>query len=229
MWAVIDWENLAIIPIGAVGVSLILLVVRGVMRLLDAVFDTTEAKIRDRHKKAGDEGKRRHVLGLEGILEWRMVMEGIRDLPCVERVLVFRASDSGAVPRPGEPYFATCITGFSTDPKAHPEKIYAVPISPDDHYFKLLMTLLERRYTVLTTSEMPPDSMLRSFYEAEGVFQSLGFLLTADEKEMKYCTVANYGRAFAPGEVYRVTMLVNQARGLMGGSQLELPTLPRGK
>ena len=219
MWAAIDWDNLVIVPVGATAVGVILLVLKGAQQVLGAVFDTAEAKIRNWHK----DGKRRHYLGLEGILEWREVMTGITALTCVERVLVFRASDSGAVPKAGQPYFANCMTGFSTVKGDHPEKIYAAPITPDDHYLRLLMNLLERRYEVMTTSEMPPDAMLRSFYEAEGVFQSLAFLLTADEKEMKYCTVANYSRAFTAGEVFRVTMLVNQARGLMGGTPPEVP------
>lgn len=201
------WQALTIaIVTGLVGVSAALFT--GVREVVNAWFARWKSGV----------GRVQHFQGIKEIAKWHSIIESIRALPYVDRVLVFTGRNGGGVPKPGKPYYVCCTGGWSTLPDSHPERLYAGPLIVDAAYMNLIVETIAAGKVLANTEAMPKEAMLRKYYEEEKVIESVFYLLSLDSAEMIYCSVATYTKTFLPHELARVEMVVDQVRGLMGTS-----------
>jgi hypothetical protein len=96
--------------------------------------------------------------------------------------------------------------------------LYKGPLKVDAFYMNMVADIVSHEMLTLTTSGLPEKSILKSYYEKEGVVQSLIYFLGIDEhqQELKYCTIASYRRPFTDAEVAMIGSLIERIRGLMG-------------
>lgn len=163
---------------------------------------------------------RRYAVGVEGlkrVIQFWEILEAASQLPFIDRILIFSGANGGGTPKPGKSYNVSCNWSYCVDKSKHTDRIYAGPLRVDTHYVKMLLDLIEHKQIELTTSEMHKDSMLRGYYETEGVVQSRVYFLSFDSngRELLFCTLANYSRKFTPNEARQIDMIVNRLRALM--------------
>jgi hypothetical protein len=188
----------------------------GIVGLLTAFFSGVKgvvtAWLRRLERRAGANDYHR---GVKGIIQWYEIIESLKELEYVDRVLIFSGTNSGGVPLPGKPYYVACTGGWATNGK-HPERLYVGPMMVDLHYMKMIGEIIERGVSVQTVADMPVESMLRNLYAGEGVVQSLLFCLSLDSSELIYCSVASYHAKFDVGQVATINVIVSRIRGLLG-------------
>ena len=156
----------------------------------------------------------------------------LRDLKTVDRVLLFTGWNAGGLPKRGKPYTARCYYGWSTAAGRHPESDYDFNMKLDDSYIAVLQELIIKGEVEVSPAKLPPDSMLRGFYDSEGVKYSMLYFIALDpkRKELLYCSVASYSGAFSPEDLLKVRHYVHKMRALYDylpdpGTGLEHPAM----
>lgn len=147
-------------------------------------------------------------------LEWvsviRRAYHEFRTLTFVDRVLLLVTVDYAI---DGRVCYVRAFDGWGTAGKPDPVDLYAHRIKADAAYTAMLGEVVRDGLSVQTVKTMPAGALLRRYYEAEGVCQSLLYLLKdfGDGKVM-YASVASYTREFSPIEVTSISITVDQIR-----------------
>lgn len=153
--------------------------------------------------------------GLKRMAAFAQCLSDLDDLAFVDRVLLFTGRNGGGLPTPGRKYTVEVVQGWSHKDDQDPKSLYAGGLAVDWHYCDMLVEMMERGEKTNTVADMPKDAMLRAYYEDEGVFQTVLFLLGCDGATLTYMSVGNYTRAFEPSELVRIRRVVERLRPLM--------------
>jgi hypothetical protein len=95
------------------------------------------------------------------------VKEVIKD-STVQRCLVIKLTNGGGEPLPGRQYYATAMIGEVEDQhKRRPVSYNAIQVDSD--YLSMVFETRKKGRVFLMTDTMPAGSMLKSFYQEEGV------------------------------------------------------------
>lgn len=152
-------------------------------------------------------------------LEWvsvvRRAYHEFRTLSFVDRVLLLVTIDYAV---DGRVCYVRAFDGWGLVGKPDPVDLYSHRIRADAAYLTMLAELVRDGVSVQTVQTMPAGSVLRRYYEAEGVVQSLLYLLRdfGDGKVM-YISVASYTREFSPVETTSISITVDQIRSTLLG------------
>jgi len=155
---------------------------------------------------------------ITAIAKFMTAIEALREVPQVDRVIVYRGHNCGGMPTPGKPFFVRAFYGWSKDKNKDPMDRYDFEISVDLHYMKVLEEVLITDKGGLSkqkVSEMPEGSRLRMFYENEGVVESRLYFLAVVEEELLYCSVASYKEPFSAGCANEIDLRIEQLRSAL--------------
>lgn len=180
--------------------------------------------------------EKKYVSGFDQVASFDAIFLRLRDLKFVDRVMLLRGDNCGGIPSAGKPYKVRSTFGSSSILGLHPEDMYKTPFAVDPPYIAMLCEMLTAGMVVMTRETMPKGSVLRDFYDEEGVFQSLVFYLQIDKEDssLRFFSVANYTRAFTSSETSQIRLLANRIRAVMTtgtdpGTSLQVPILPRNR
>ena len=161
--------------------------------------------------------RKRYAAGIKSIAVMYKVIESAKRMPHVHRILMLAGKNCGGIPHPAKPYVISCYFGWSQKPDTDPAAYYNFDIKADMHYVSMLQQMIKEGVTTQVTASMPDQSMLKSYYSAEGVVDSRIYYLfiDANTNELHFCSVASYEKAFTPSEVHSINLIVDRLRSLM--------------
>lgn len=107
------------------------------------------------------------------------------------RVLIFSGHDAGGLPRVGSGFWVSALHWVEHPRNAVTNFEDYANISVDLQYITMLLAANSEGTVFLKVSEMP-DSLLKTYYQAEGVSESLIVFLGIREKNMFYMSIARY-------------------------------------
>jgi hypothetical protein len=202
------WQQVA--AAAAVGIAAIVAAaLTGLRGVLTAWFKRVERRV----------GRDSFMEAIEWVSVVRRTYLEFHRLPFVDRVLLLIAVDFNV----GESRvcYVRAFDGWGADGKADPFDLYSHLIRTDAAYLAMLTEIVRDGFTIQTVKSMPPASMLRRYYEAEGVVQSLLYLLRDfGDGRIVFLSVANYQREFSPTEITQVSIQADQVRSKMVGDVL---------
>jgi hypothetical protein len=146
------------------------------------LFDYWRTKKQERMKDGA-------VHGLTHMAEVYRAMERVVTVTPAERFVIFKGSNGGGVPRPGQPFYASAVHEKHKDDK-HERLIEKYKrIEVDSAYVQMLLEVIATGKKELEVDKME-RGLLRSIYRSEGVQYSECYFLGKTEKEVYYCTIA---------------------------------------
>ncbi|MGL6095049.1 MAG: hypothetical protein ACRC7O_04515 [Fimbriiglobus sp.] len=197
---------LIVITALAAGLAGIILVTStGVKALVETYFEQRKKRMIARD----------YSRGLENIAEFSAIIQQVKNMECVDRILVFNGQDSGGLPKPGKPYTVRAFIGWSSKIGESVLDLYNYDLQIDKHYALMLTDLVDHGSVVNTPADMPDDAFLKACYLDEGVAQSLLYFIRCDGAQLTFLSVASYRRVFTPGERVRVDLLVGRLRAIV--------------
>lgn len=154
--------------------------------------------------------------GLESLAKFHAVLEAIRNLEFVDRVLVFEGRNGGGIPKAGCVFTARSVFGWSNK-DTHPERIYDDAFNVDSHYITMLREVIDKGSLTVLSANLPKGSQLRAFYSREGVVCSQIYFLQLDEtnNSMSYVSIASYTAEFNEDQLSEIGLLISRIRGLI--------------
>lgn len=132
--------------------------------------------------------KRTYVHRMQHLNAIQEKMAAIRDLETVDRVVIFAGHNSGGLPRAGSRYYTSALhwevkKGFSKDLGEYKD----IPV--DYAYVKMLLESYEESKVYFKTEDADP-CLLKTYYEVEGVVESVTYYMDISENNFIYMTVA---------------------------------------
>lgn len=194
------WQQIA----AAIGVGVAALIaasLTGLRGVVTAWFKRVERRV----------GRDSFMEAIEWVSVIRRTYLEFHRLPFVDRVLLLIAVDFNA--GEGRVCYVRAFDGWGSNGKADPFDLYSHLIKADAAYMAMLGEIVRDGCSVQTVKSMPPGAMLRRYYEAEGVVQSVLYLLRDfGDGRVVYLSVANYQREFSPTELTQVGIQADQVR-----------------
>ncbi|MDH3929833.1 MAG: hypothetical protein OEV22_18035 [Deltaproteobacteria bacterium] len=140
-----------------------------------------------------------------------------------ERVVIFHGHDSGEIPKAGSPYYISsiywkvrhdacyhdrCIDVAELDSKTHQDISDYKEVSVDSHYIDMLLDIQEQDTVRIKTDDLPAEHcMLRSFYEMEGVADSMVIYLGYSKNNLMFMSVATFrDEGFSDDDIIRLKL-----------------------
>jgi hypothetical protein len=196
-----DWVQLVLAAVG--GVLLV-----GLSGLKD-VIKAFCARWTDRINRSNLE------TGLEAKAAYFSIVNSLQKKDFVDRVLLLVGHNGGGIPTAGGEYTMRAFYGYcSRQPTNNdPMDLYLHPLVVDEFYIRMLQEMLRSGRVINTVKDMPEDAMLRRYYEAEGVTQSVLYFLKIADNSLYYLSVGNYSRPFLGLELAQIELAVTQLRG----------------
>jgi hypothetical protein len=192
----------------ALFIALIVAATPGLKSILSAWLKRWENKL------IQSSAKRAYRNGIERLAEFHTVLEQIRDLPWVDRVLVMVGKNGGGTPKPGKPYTVEAIHGWSQKPDAYPEKLYNYQMQIDAFYIEMINRMIKEGMVINKTDGMPANAVLTALYKQENVFESITFCVNLSDHELIFLSVASYTKSFTEGEIAKVLIHLNRMRSI---------------
>jgi hypothetical protein len=150
-------------------------------------------------------------------------MESAIEAGAAHRIIIFSAHNSGGIPRPGSPFYASAIHWAIDRQWARNQGFAEEKLSDYNHleldhsYVAMLAGMLtsnERRFT--TASE--PCSLLKSIYEKTGVSDALLVYLGVHDKRMVYASFARYGGELSEDDLTVIRLKAGLLRGCLSNA-----------
>ena len=142
-----------------------------------------------------------------------------------ERIIIFYGHDSGGIPRPGSPFYATAVhwekkDGYGKQHGRPEESIRDYAQFPvDGAYIEMLNTMRQLGVYRFRMDEEHEPCLLRSIYEKSGVTDSLLVYLGIFHKRVYYATFARYDDFFSMDELTSIMLKANIIRGIIAKAQ----------
>lgn len=130
------------------------------------------------------------VKGMESLQHIYQTMARIQN-DFSSRVIIFSGHNSGGLPRAGSGFWVSALHWVEHRRNVLTNFSDYENISVDLQYINMLLDAQKNTTVFLNVSEMP-QSLLRGYYEAEGVKQSLIVFLGIQENSMFYMSIARY-------------------------------------
>ena len=187
---------------------------------LDRQAKEEEEESARRRRAAKDrEIEGRYGDGFGRMLEYHQSFTDLQSVTAASRVLILRGFNGGGLPRPGEKYHVRAEEAWSRDPTKDVSSRYNFDLPVDATYTDMLREVVTKGAVVLTTAAMP-ESILRGFYEDEGVVQAMVFRLHLNESRLLFISVASYEAEFTKRQqadigrrVMRMAAMIEAAEG----------------
>jgi hypothetical protein len=199
----VDWS--AVIIAVAVGcAALATTFFTGAKGILEAWME----KMRRRVKRV------KYADGIQRVAKFHALLENLKQMPFVDRVLVFVGRNCGGLPDPSKPYTVSCFYGWSQIAGKHPELAYNFPLRVDAQYMAMLSEVISKGKSTQTVSGMP-DSQLKTYYQQEGVVQAVIHFLRLSDNDFLFLSTGSYQGEFTPGQMVQIELMVERVRSVM--------------
>ena len=149
---------------------------------------------------------------IDGMMRTHLTYSTIEDvvrLTSADRAILFAGHNSGGIPRPSSPFWATALYWHGKDADKS-ESLFSdyKNLPADAEYIKMLLDC-ERSGHVLINVHTMSDSMLRRYYESEGVQHCAVFFIGIVENKFLYLSIAKYNDVpFSNIEITRMLLKV---------------------
>jgi len=201
----------------------------GLWKLLEKHLDDksliAKAKIAAESKASSAE---RRILTEAGMLSLHTVSDVIEKnfAPLgADRVILFSGHNCGGVPSPGKPYYVTAMQWYAANPE-HMERMEAYRrIRVDPAYIKMLYCIScptadepnepgwrydrNNGLIVLKTDEMD-RCQLKTYYEAEGVVESVIVFLGITDFNLYYMSIARHEGSYSEANISDILLQTNR-------------------
>lgn len=203
-------DHLALILTAVVAgvVAVIAVLFSGVKRYLEKVIELRIKRL-DRSEYAN---------GFQLYAEVDQVIEGIRNLPYVDRVITFNGQNGGGKPTPGEKYTVQAFNVFSKVSHDIPD-VYKFIYNVDSYYCMMLQKMIQDGYVVNETKSMPEGAVLRNLYLEEGVVCSILYFVCLSDNTLTFISVGSYKENFTAPQIAKIELFVARLRALMARVQ----------
>lgn len=153
------------------------------------------------------------VSGLRRLSDTYDVLDSIVEDTSTDRVVIFAGHNQGGVPRPHCGFWVSALHAASNSNQIFIKSSYQ-NIEVDSHYIQLLVDVERFGLARLKTEEMEA-SQLKSYYQLEGVKDSIVFFLGIKENKFLYLSSAKYYDSFTENEITTLKLKVNQVKNLI--------------
>lgn len=147
-------------------------------------------------------------------------MESAIEVGAAHRIIIFSAHNSGGLPKPGAPFYASAIhwavdRQWARNAGLTDEKLRDYNHLELDHaYVSMLAQMITTGEHQFKTAEEPP-CMLKSIYESNGVTDSLLVYLGVYDKKMVYASFARYGGDLSCTDITAIRLKAGLLRGCL--------------
>lgn len=153
---------------------------------------------------------------LEGVERLRSIyhaMEKCLDNKC-QRVLLLSAHNSGGIPSPLTPFYMSAIHWATNDPAHRAALSGYTKIRIDSDYTNMLLQM-QAHGDYHFDMDKNEGSMLRKFYESEGVADSYLCFVGIYKNNFVYMSFASFSEKFTDTEQTRFRLIANEIKNLM--------------
>lgn len=126
-----------------------------------------------------------------------------------DRVILWCGHNGGGRPTPGKPFYVTALYADVRVKGTYDLSRYR-HITVDTYYVNMLAEVMQKRCMILRVADME-DCQLKSYYNAEGVVESLIVDLGAKPGQYFYASVARYRGSYTESEVTNILLECNKA------------------
>ena len=151
--------------------------------------------------------------GIESLRDTYLALAAMNTLGS-QRTIMFAGHNAGGVPRPGCNFFVSAIHWVPTG-KDDPQKFLDYRNIPvDAEYISMLLDTERNGHAVLRVAEMP-SSLLKSYYLAEGVTESVVFFISVSEKKFIFVSTAKFDGEFSDDEITKIKLKCNVIKNII--------------
>lgn len=137
--------------------------------------------------------RKTYLTRIERLASFLHVLESIRDLPEVQRCILFTGHNCGGLPTAGKEYSVRALEGWTTkEGKESPEEKFNFALKVDAHYTKALKDMMEQGHINQLVADMDINAKLRAYYESEGVKFTRMYFLGIAEQDLIFLSVGSY-------------------------------------
>lgn len=162
--------------------------------------------------------RRKNYLGrIEKLSNFLHHFEMVKQLPEVQRSILFTGHNCGGLPTPGKDYTVRALEGWTTKQgKESPHGKFDFSLRVDAHYTNMLKQMMENGSVDQTTASMDPTAKLKAYHESEGVIFSRMYFLGITDQELIYLSVGSYDQdKFSHSTDIDLQLLVDRMRSLI--------------
>jgi hypothetical protein len=201
------WQAAVLTALSLGLVSLITIVFTGLREVVTTWFRSVTNNMR----------RKSYLTHISRVAKFLALVESVRDIEEVQRVVLFRGHNCGGVPVPGKPYTVRAIDGWTSDKeKQDPLQKFDFALSVDADYVAMLKEMLAQGVVSKVTEKMPNDSRLKAYYESEGVLFSQMYYLGVVDSELIYISVGSYRTTnFSRKTEIDVQLVVDRIRSVL--------------
>jgi hypothetical protein len=141
-----------------------------------------------------------------------------------ERVIIFYGHNSGGIPKPGSPFYATAVhwekmNGFDKQYGRPEESIRDYAMLPvDGAYIEMLNEMRQSSHVRFTPSKTS-NCLLKHIYEKNGMSEGILVFLGIYKKRIYYMSFAKYEKEFNDAEITALLLKANLIRGIISKAQ----------
>jgi hypothetical protein len=199
------WQLVTTVTVAGVA-AIIAATLTGVKGLITKLLQYLEAKI----------GTDSILEALNWVSTLRRVSLDFHHLQYVDRVILFIAVDYHYPSDLKRRCKVRAFDGWSTDGNGDPIELYGHLIEVDEHYLSILNDIMTKRQVEITSESLPENSLLKGYYLADGVKESIIYLLKDCGKgRILYMSVASLTVPFTVVQKARISLLVDQVRSAL--------------
>lgn len=157
------------------------------------------------------------------LMAWRHVTHIAKELvqdSDVERFLVLMLTNGGGDPHPGARLYATALVNELDDTYQHKHRDYD-QVEVDTDYIERVIRARASGAQRMHVSVMG-DSLLKRFYDAEGVRYAELYYLFSTERETYFCSAATYSNEHLAGAQGDISLALNAIKKALSGVYREV-------
>lgn len=141
-----------------------------------------------------------------------------------ERVIIFYGHNSGGVPNPGSPFYATAvhwekIDGYGKQNGKPEESIKDYASLPVDGAYIEMLNVIRQRDCYRFKPNEEKDCLLKSVYHQSGVTDALLVYIGIFRKRIYYMSFARYDGEFDQDELTSLMLKANIIKGIIAKAQ----------
>lgn len=130
------------------------------------------------------------------------------------RVVLFSAHNSGGVPSPAAPFYVSAMHWVTARPDQRKVIGSYVNIKVDRQYIEMLQSIQQNgRYRL--SMEQNSGSILREYYEAEGIKDGVMFFLGIRDNRFVFMSFCSFDGLFTNNQITRFSLLANEIKNVM--------------
>lgn len=131
------------------------------------------------------------VWNMENISELHVIMKELTDSTTVEKFLIFKGSNGGGMPKPGNHFYVSVMHEEHKEKNSYDFRTSYKDLLCDAGYISMLLEVINQKKLTVKVDELPNNSILRNIYESEKI-QSLDlYFIGIINNSLFFCSVSS--------------------------------------